>query len=462
MQVITRFAPSPTGLLHIGGARTALFNYLFARHHYGRFLIRIEDTDKERSTKKAVEAIFDGLKWLGLEGDEPAIFQSNNINRHKKIANELINSNLAYRCFLSNSEIEIIRNQNKKEGKPFRSPWRNPDYKGNKYEKPVLRLRMPERGYTLIKDIVQGDVKVDNRQLDDLVLLRSDDTPTYMLAVVVDDHDMNITHIIRGDDHLNNAIRQIKIYEALNWTPPIFGHIPLIHGSDGTKLSKRHGAIGVDAYKNMGIYPEAMNNYLSRLGWSHGNDEYFSMTQAISWFDGSSIGRSSSRFDMQKLVAVNGYWLKKQRFENLCKQILAHHSPKENKQVSIHFKKRLKVLLPHLLERFSIISELTSKINYIIYDGCPEIEDEVANLITEESCIILKSFSKIIEKSPNNAESFEIFINNWLSEQELKMKDLGIPLRIALTGSKSAPAIFALIQSLGFEEVKLRINQICI
>ena len=462
MQVITRFAPSPTGLLHIGGARTALFNYLFARHHYGRFLIRIEDTDKERSTNKAVEAIFDGLKWLGLEGDEPAIFQSNNINRHKKIANELINSNLAYRCFLSNSEIEIIRNQNKKEGKPFRSPWRNPDHKGNKYEKPVLRLRMPEHGYTLIKDIVQGDVKVDNRQLDDLVLLRSDDTPTYMLAVVVDDHDMNITHIIRGDDHLNNAIRQIKIYEALNWTPPIFGHIPLIHGSDGTKLSKRHGAIGVDAYKNMGIYPEAMNNYLSRLGWSHGNDEYFSMTQAISWFDGSSIGRSSSRFDMQKLVAVNGYWLKKQKFENLYKQILAHHSLKENKQVSIHFKKRFKVLLPHLLERYSIISELTSKINYLIYDGCPEIEDEAANLITKESCIILKSFSKIIEKSPNNAESFEIFINNWLSEQELKMKDLGIPLRIALTGSKSAPAIFALIQSLGFEEVKLRINQICI
>ena len=460
--VITRFAPSPTGYLHIGGARTALFNYLFARHHSGRFLIRIEDTDKVRSTKKAVEAIFDGLKWLGLEGDEPAIFQSRNINRHKKIANELINSNLAYRCFLSNSEIEIIRNQNKKEGKPFRSPWRNPDYKGNKYEKPVLRLRMPERGYTLIKDIVQGDVKVDNRQLDDLILMRSDDTPTYMLAVVVDDHDMNITHIIRGDDHLNNAIRQVKIYEALNWTPPIFGHIPLIHGNDGTKLSKRHGVIGVDAYKKMGIYPEAMNNYLSRLGWSHGNDEYFSMTQAISWFDGSSIGRSSARFDIQKLVAVNGYWLKKQRFESLYKQILAHHSLQENKQISIHFKKRFKVLLPHLLERFSIISELTSKINYLIYDGCPEIEDEVANLITKENCIILKSFSKIIEKSPNNAESFEIFINNWLSEQELKMKDFGIPLRIALTGSKSAPSIFALIQSLGFEEVKLRINQICI
>ena len=321
---------------------------------------------------------------------------------------------------------------------------------------------MPEHGDTLIKDIVQGDVKVDNRQLDDLVLLRSDNTPTYMLAVVVDDHDMNITHIIRGDDHLNNAIRQIKIYEALNWTPPIFGHIPLIHGSDGSKLSKRHGAIGVDAYKNMGIYPEAMNNYLSRLGWSHGNDEYFSMTQAISWFDGSSIGRSSSRFDMQKLVAVNGYWLKKQKFENLYQQILAHHSLKENKQVSIHFKKRVKVLLPQLLERYSIISELNSKIDFLIYDGCPEIQDEAANLITKESCIILKSFSKIIEMSPNNAESFEIFINNWLSEQELKMKDLGVPLRIALTGNKSAPAIFALIQSLGFDEVKLRINQICI
>ncbi len=461
MTVITRFAPSPTGFLHIGGARTALFNYLFAKHHGGRYLLRIEDTDKQRSTEEAIEVIFEGLNWLGLEGDEPAIYQSQQLNRHKQVANELTISGAAYYCYLSHEEIEILRQENKRDGKPFRSPWRETSHKGAKNRKPVLRLRMPDEKDTIINDLVQGEIRVANKQLDDLVLMRSDKTPTYMLAVVVDDYDMGITHIIRGDDHLNNAIRQTKIYNSLNWQPPIFGHVPLIHGSDGTKLSKRHGATGVDTYKNMGIYSDAMNNYLARLGWSHGDYEYFSLQQAASWFDGSSIGRSPARFDMQKLISVNAYWLKKQSAKSMYEQILKSYHQKLDKPISKAFEARFNRLHPHLTKRASIISELLSQIGYLLYDGAPEIADELKALITENSRTILKSFSDIVDKAPLNAEAFESFINSWLKEKGLIMKDLGIPLRIVLTGNKSAPTIFDLIQSLGFEEVKVRIEQIC-
>ena len=461
MTVITRFAPSPSGNLHIGGARTALFNYLFAKYHCGRYLLRIEDTDRKRSTDDAIKAIFEGLMWLGLAGDEPAIFQSKNINRHKQVAIELGASGAAYYCYLSQAEIKILREENKREGKPFRSPWREPSYDGDKRQKPVLRLRMPDKNDTIINDLVQGEVRVANRQLDDLVLLRSDRTPTYMLAVVVDDYDMGVTHIIRGDDHLNNAIRQTKIYNALNWKPPIFGHIPLIHGADGSKLSKRHGATGVDAYKKMGIYSDAMNNYLARLGWSHGDEEHFSLSQAISWFDGSSIGKAPARFDMQKLISVNAYWLKKQSVKSLYEQILNYHHQKPEKPISNAFEARFYKLHPHLTERASIISRLSSQIDYLIYDGAPEIRSDVRVLITEDSRAILKSFSDIVDKTPLHPEAFQIFINRWLAEKGLKMKDLGIPLRIVLTGSDSAPSIFDLIYSLGFDEVKYRIEQIC-
>ena len=461
MTVITRFAPSPTGFLHIGGARTALFNYLFAKHHGGRYLLRIEDTDKQRSTEEAIKAIIEGLKWLGLEGDEPEIYQSQKLNRHKQVANELAVSGAAYYCYLSEEEIQTLRQENKRDGKPFRSPWRKTSYKGNKNQKPVLRLRMPDEKDTIINDLVQGEVRVANKQLDDLVLMRSDKTPTYMLAVVVDDYDMGITHIIRGDDHLNNAIRQTKIYNSLNWQPPIFGHIPLIHGTDGTKLSKRHGATGLDGYKNMGIYSEAMINYLARLGWSHGDNEYFSLQQATKWFDGSSIGRSPARFDMQKLVSINAYWLKKQSTKSIYEQILRNHRQKSDKPISNAFEARFNKLHPHFTKKASIISELLSQIDYLLYDGAPEIADEVKAIITENSRTILKSFSNIVDETPLNAEAFESFINSWLKEKGLIMKDLGIPLRIALTGNKSAPTIFDLIQALGFEEVKVRIQQIC-
>lgn len=461
MKVVTRFAPSPTGLLHIGGARTALFNYLYAKHYNGSYLLRIEDTDKDRSTDKSLQSIFEGLKWLGLIGDQPAIYQSNQIDKHKEIANKLAISDKAYYCYLSQLEMENIRKQNKLQGKPFRSPWRDPYYRGERIGKPVLRIRMPDTGHTNILDLVQGNINVANQQLDDFVLMRSDDSPTYMLAVVVDDHDMGITHILRGDDHLNNAIRQTKIYEALNWQPPVFGHIPLIHGSDGAKLSKRHGAVGVEAYKNMGFYPEAVKNYLARLGWSHGNEEYFSQEQAISWFDGSSLGRSPAKFDLQKLVAVNAQWLKKESFERLHTQILEYHTLQKNKKISDKFKERLKILLPHLLERNSIISELASEIDYLIYDGRPEINSEANKFLNDQSCNVLQLFSNILHELPSDATSFQIFIDDWLTKQKIKMQDLGIPLRIVLTGGKTAPSIFDLIQSLGLEEVSSRINEIC-
>ena len=304
MSVITRFAPSPTGYLHIGGARTALFNYLFAAHHGGRYLLRIEDTDKKRSTPEAVQAIHDGLGWLGLQGDEPPVLQSERREAHNRAALEMLARGTAYKCFLKPEELDRLRAEAKEAGVPIQSPWRDRD-DGPEDGAFTIRLKMPQTGQTVIEDMVQGEVTIQNNQLDDMILMRSDGTPTYMLAVVVDDHDMGISHVIRGDDHLNNAFRQHHIYQALGWDVPVFGHIPLIHGPDGAKLSKRHGALGVDAYQEMGYLPEAMVNYLARLGWSHGDDELFSLEQAVSWFDGSHIGKSPSRFDFDKLKSVN-------------------------------------------------------------------------------------------------------------------------------------------------------------
>jgi len=298
MSVVTRFAPSPTGFLHVGGARTALFNWLFARHHGGKYLLRIEDTDRQRSTEAAIEAIFDGLHWLGLDADEPPIFQFARAPRHAEVARELLAKGHAYHCYASPEELEEMRAKAKAEGRPMRydGRWRDRDPKeAPAGVKPVIRLKAPQEGETVIEDKVQGRVTVANAQLDDMVLLRADGTPTYMLSVVVDDHDMAITHVIRGDDHLTNAFRQTQLYRACGWEAPIFAHIPLIHGPDGAKLSKRHGALGVDAYREMGYLPEALRNYLLRLGWAHGDDEIITTEQAIEWFDLDAVGRSPSR-----------------------------------------------------------------------------------------------------------------------------------------------------------------------
>lgn len=306
--VVVRFAPSPTGMLHIGSARTALFNYLFAKHHKGQFLLRIEDTDKERSTKEAVDAIYRSLEWLGLDFDGEAVIQSSRVNRHAEVAHSLVKDGKAYYCYCSQEELEAMREEAraKNEVARYNGMWRDRDAAlAPKGISPVIRLKAPQEGTTIIRDLVQGEVKVENKQLDDLILLRSDGTPTYMLSVVVDDHDMGITHVIRGDDHLNNAFRQYYIYKACGWDVPEFAHIPLIHGSDGAKLSKRHGAVSTEVYKEIGYLPEAMRNYLLRLGWGHGNDEIISDAQAIEWFDLNHVGRSASRFDFAKLNAFN-------------------------------------------------------------------------------------------------------------------------------------------------------------
>lgn len=460
MSVVTRFAPSPTGYLHIGGARTALFNYLFARHHGGSYLVRIEDTDKERSTIEAVSAIKDGLDWLGLGGDTEAVFQSHQIERHKQVVEQLIETGSAYRCYLTDDELTRLRDDARASGQPLRSPWRDAEAQPeNTKESFVVRLKMPDAGETIIADMVQGDVTVQHQQLDDLVLLRSDGTPTYMLAVVVDDHDMGITHIIRGDDHLNNAFRQQKIYEALEWDVPKFGHIPLIHGPDGAKLSKRHGALGVDAYRDMGYLADAICNYLSRLGWSHGDDEIFSREQAITWFDGTAIGKAPSRFDFDKLAAVNGHWLRSAKPEALAAMIMqSYHDPRP---VSEHALERLIALMPHLTERAKLLTDLEGSVSYLMHDGVPDIDETAAVLLDDDAKARLLDFAIDLETAPSEIEAFKIFFQEWLTEKSLKMKDMGLPLRAAVTGTKQSPSILEIIVILGASEVIKRIQGVC-
>ena len=313
MSVITRFAPSPTGFLHIGGARTALFNWLYARHHCGKYLLRIEDTDRARSTAAAIQAIFDGLSWLGLSGDELPVFQSQRQERHAEVARQLLVRGAAYHCYCRPEELAAMRERARAEGRTTGYDGRCRDLSPAAVPSgvpPVIRLKAPRHGETVIEDRVQGTVRFANEQLDDMVLLRSDGTPTYMLSVVVDDHDMAISHIIRGDDHLVNAARQTQLYRALDWSVPTFAHIPLIHGADGAKLSKRHGALAIEAYREMGFLPEAMRNYLLRLGWSHGDDEIISTEQAIAWFDLEAVGRGAARFDMARLTSLNAHYLR--------------------------------------------------------------------------------------------------------------------------------------------------------
>ena len=325
MTIVTRFAPSPTGYLHIGSARTALFNWLFAKHHGGKYLLRIEDTDRARSTQPAIEAILDGLSWLGLDWDGEVTYQFERAARHAEVARQMLAEGKAYHCYCSPQELDEMRAAQKKAGIPMRydGRWRDRDPKeAPEGVKPVIRLRAPQSGKTVIQDAVQGEVTVENAQLDDMILLRADGTPTYMLAVVVDDHDMGVTHVIRGDDHLNNAFRQLQIIKAMGWPDPVYAHIPLIHGPDGAKLSKRHGALGIDAYRDMGFLPAALRNYLLRLGWSHGDDEIISTGQAIEWFDLPAVGRAASRFDMVKLTNLNAHYMREMPAAELLSLVL--------------------------------------------------------------------------------------------------------------------------------------------
>jgi glutamyl-tRNA synthetase len=460
--VITRFAPSPTGYLHIGGARTALFNWLFARHHGGRFLLRIEDTDRERSTDAAIEAIFEGLRWLGLEWDAEPVFQFSRIERHKEVVEELLAQGKAYRCYTSPEELEEMREKARAEGRPARydGRWRDRDpSEAPAGVKPVIRFRSPDEGETIVRDHVMGDVRFPNEQFDDLILLRSDGTPTYNLSVVVDDHDMGITHIVRGDDHLTNAGRQSQIYAALGWDIPEFAHVPLIHGPDGAKLSKRHGALGAEAYRDLGYLPEAMRNYLVRLGWSHGDDEIFSTEQAIEWFNLESIGRSPARFDFAKLENLNGHYIREADNERLTDETIALMARLKGWKTDDAFRQKLLGLMPALKERAKTLVELGESVAFLLAQRPLSFDDKAQQLLTEEARALLGRLASRLEADNDwELEKIEATIRTVAEEEGLKLGKVAQPLRAAVTGSTVSPPIFDVLAILGREEALARIR----
>jgi glutamyl-tRNA synthetase len=446
MTVITRFAPSPTGFLHIGGARTALFNWLYARHHGGKFLLRIEDTDRARSTDEAINAILNGMKWLGLEGDEDPVFQFANQARHTEIANQLLKTGHAYYCYTTTEELQTLRDEAQGEHFKYDGKWRDRDPdQAPEGVQPVVRFKAPQNGATEIIDLVQGIVRVENQQLDDMVLLRSDGTPTYMLSVVVDDHDMGITHIIRGDDHLTNSFRQYQIYKALGWEPPKFSHIPLIHGSDGKKLSKRHGALGVEAYKDMGILPAALKNYLLRLGWGKGDEEIIPIEKAIEWFDMGGIGKSASRFDMAKLLHLNEHYMRQLPADDLIK--LIDIAPTDAQL------KRLQIGVTGLADRSSTLIELADKA--IIYLKEMPIKQQEGTVLNYD---LLNDVAATLEETEWNKEALANSLKSFCVDKGIKFKEIGLPLRLCLTGEKNAPGIYDLLLAFGRQESLNRIK----
>ena len=452
--VVTRFAPSPTGYLHIGGARTALFNWLYARHTGGKFLLRIEDTDRARSTKEAIDAILDGMRWLGLDWDGHEYYQSQFWARHAEIAHRLVERGAAYRCYMTQDELAAEREKAKAERKPFRinSPWR--DISEEQGDKPyVIRLKAPREGETVIEDKVQGRVTVQNAELDDLILLRSDGTPTYMLAVVVDDHDMGVTHVIRGDDHLNNAFRQLAIISAMGWPEPTYAHVPLIHGQDGAKLSKRHGAMGVDAYRDqLGLLPEAVNNYLLRLGWGHGDDEIISREQAIEWFDLGNVGKSPSRFDFKKLESLNAHYIREADDTRLA-DLVAPRLGINGEQKAL-----LVRAMPDLKPRANTLDQLADGARFL-FDRRPlEVEEAAAALLTPEARGLLASAHAALVALANwDGASLEAAIREVAEGSGVKLGKLAQPLRAALTGRTTSPGIFDVLALLGRDESLARI-----
>ena len=457
MSVVTRFAPSPTGFLHIGGARTALFNHLFARRHGGRYLLRVEDTDRERSTPEAVDAIHEGLGWLGLEGDGEAVYQSGNADRHREVAMGLLDAGHAYRCYLTPEELGALREEARATGKRIASPWRDKDPADAPDAPFTVRLRMPQSGGATIADAVQGDVTIDHDTLDDLVMLRGDGTPTYMLAVVVDDHDMGVTHVIRGDDHLNNAFRQMKILEALDWPVPVYAHIPLIHGPDGAKLSKRHGALSVTEYRDMGFLPEAVCNYLLRLGWSHGDDEIISREQAVEWFGLEAVGKSPARFDLDKLTQLNGGYIRALPGDELASLVLddlAADSP------PAHIKGRLEQLIPAFAERATRLADFKD-LAFAASDSPPAIREDAAALLDDAAKERMRDLAGALPEGFDSPEAAGEWLETWLGERDIKMRDIGPALRAALTGMAQTPDITLILHCLGPEQARLRIDAAC-
>ncbi|PKU25782.1 glutamate--tRNA ligase [Telmatospirillum siberiense] len=464
MPVVTRFAPSPTGFLHIGGARTALFNWLFARHNGGKFLLRIEDTDRARSTQAAVDAIFDGLQWLGLDWDAEPVFQFSRAARHAEVANQLLDEGKAYHCYCSPAELEAMRAEQKAKGLPMRydGRWRDKDpSEAPAGVPPVVRLKAPRSGETVVQDKVQGEVRVANEQLDDMVLLRADGTPTYMLSVVVDDHDMSVSHVIRGDDHLTNTFRQIQLYRACGWDIPEFAHIPLIHGPDGAKLSKRHGALGAEAYRDMGYLPEALRNYLLRLGWGHGDDEIISTEQAMEWFDLAGIGRSPSRFDMVKLGNLNGHYLRQASDERLVELITPRLTALTGQDVDPGHADLLRQAMGGLKERAKTLVELTESAAFYLRTRPLALDDKAAKLLDAGGRDTLARFAQILAAQQNwRQDTLEEEARRFAEEQGLKLGQIAQPLRAALTGSTVSPPIFEVMRILGREESLARIKDV--
>jgi glutamyl-tRNA synthetase len=465
--VVTRFAPSPTGFLHIGGARTALFNWLYARGHGGKMLLRIEDTDRERSTKEAIDAILDGLKWLELDWDGDVIYQFSRAARHREVAEQLLAAGKAYRCYATAEELAAMREKARAEGRTrlYDGMWRDRDpAEAPPGMKPTIRLRAPQTGETAIEDQVQGRVVWQNENLDDLVLLRGDGTPTYMLAVVVDDHDMGVTHIIRGDDHLINAARQKQIYDAMEWPLPSMSHIPLIHGPDGSKLSKRHGALGIEAYRAMGYLPAALRNYLVRLGWSHGDQEIFSTEEMIKTFDLAGIGRSAARFDFAKLESLNGHYIRHtddRSLLNMFERMLDYVPSAANLKTKLNDGTRAQLLkaMPQLKERAKTLVELVDASYFIFADRPLQIEPKALTILTPENReLIGKLWTELKAVAPWNGQTTEAAMRAFAEEHGLKLGAVAQPLRVALTGRTTSPGIFDVLSVLGREESMARLG----
>lgn len=462
MTVVVRFAPSPTGYLHIGGARTALFNWLFARHHGGKFLLRIEDTDRQRSTEPAIQAILDGIKWLGLDWDGDVTYQFARAARHAEIANRLLAEGKAYHCYATPEELDAMRAEQKAKGLPMRydGRWRDRDPKDAPAGvKPVTRLKAPQTGDTIIKDHVQGEIKVENAQLDDMVLLRGDGTPTYMLSVVVDDIDMGITHVIRGSDHLTNTFRQVQLYRAIGANIPEFAHIPLIHGADGAKLSKRHGALGVEAYRDLGYLPEALRNYLLRLGWGHGDDEIISTEQAIAWFDLDGCGQSPSRFDFAKLDNLNAHYLREADDARLTALLAPLLEQRLGKAVDVQGLARVQRGMPGLKARAKTLVELADNALFYV-KARPVVPDEkAAKLLTADARGLLGRLAKIFAAEATWEEkALEEAVRRFAEAESLGLGKVAQPLRAALTGSTTSPGIFEVMAVLGREEALGRLE----
>lgn len=463
MTVRARFAPSPTGLLHIGSARTALFNYLFARHHGGEFLLRIEDTDRERSTEAATKVILEGLEWLGVTPDRPPVFQSTRMARHAEVARQMLASGHAYNCYCTAEELRQMREEAVAAG-------RSPRYDGRWRDRdqadappgiaPAIRLKAPRDGETVVEDLVQGTVRVANAELDDMIILRSDGTPTYNHSVVVDDHDMDITHVIRGDDHLTNTFRQVPIYHAMGWELPRFAHIPLIHGADGAKLSKRHGAVSVLEFRQQGYLPEALCNYLLRLGWGHGDVEVLDRDEAIRLFDLDGVGRAPSRMDYAKLTNLDGIYIRQADDDRLTKEVLERLAHRAGLALGSKAAARIRALMPELKQRAKTLADLADAAAFLVRPLPLPMEPKAAAVLTPEARIILREIAGALAKTDFTPSSIDVALRDFAAATGRKLGQVAQPLRAALTGSTASPGIDATLAALGKEEVLARLEAV--